>query len=620
MEIGEKVTTLNNQIQVYNNSCQQIPSSGPLNTGTFPIEVTLLEHNQHFNIYQHTCTLSQLQSIIGKTAQDVGYIPACNLKVDFNIQHQVINQEDEDLLTRILSGQSVPGFISNNQDVIVIRYDSSLSNPNGIYEKMYYSQEWGWILWEEYSKSGNSLNNRSHFYRIEDNPLKPLKTSICLPDLKPAPTKTPVPTPSAAPRQVVPCYQQETQIGYGDINGDGKITIQDPSDPTRQPLGDDQLIKNYLTSLFIDPATNKPYAQVKLKRMDVNGDAKVSNRDVITLQRYVQRFENTFPICNNQVYFYRTPPCYQPGTGIGYGDIDGDGYVTTKKAPTEGEFAPAEQAPFTDAVYPLRRTAGFLHDPITHELMSDDPQKIARMNVNNDGTVGNSVDALCIMKYAQGLINNFPVCTETTADDTACLDPGGGPSPEPQLPEDLGSKVPVCSNFGNVNEDHIINQQDLDLIASTIEGKQVLTDERKRFADVNGNGVVDYGDIEIIENYLLGSTALFSVCQPITISNITSQIKNESGSKSIALTWTSSNPGSSRVCIGDSRNSLTQNPTQNCTNETLSLNTTHQVSLPIVSANPLSGQLQTKKIYYYQVYSNNGAGTYKSDIRILRVP
>ncbi|GEM_PF-3409948 len=117
MTIGEKVTVNNNTIAWYNPTCQTVP---PPNQ-PFPIELTLERLDPEF-----------------AAGGDLG-----------------------------------------KQEVIVLKYDSSIGNPNGIYERFYYSREWGWILWEEYDKATNNKRNTSTFNRITNTFLRPLLSAAC---------------------------------------------------------------------------------------------------------------------------------------------------------------------------------------------------------------------------------------------------------------------------------------------------------------------------------------------------------------------------------------------------------------------------------------------------------
>lgn len=135
MNIGDKITVSDNIIQWYGPTC------APLTNGPFPIELTM--------------------------------------------ESRVL---DYDL-----------GGALNRQDVIVVKYDPSVGLTTGVYEKYYYSKEWGWVRWEEYDKSTNILRNRRTFNKIMDNPIQPDKTVACTnPVSSPVPSSSPASSPSPA--------------------------------------------------------------------------------------------------------------------------------------------------------------------------------------------------------------------------------------------------------------------------------------------------------------------------------------------------------------------------------------------------------------------------------------
>lgn len=116
MKMGEKNSLSDNIIQWYGPDCK------PLNKGSFPIELTLER-----------------------------YIP----EFDF-------------------------GGDLGKQDTIVVKYDSSPGSTSGIYERLYYTKEWGWVQWEEYDKNNGSLpRNKSVFNKILSDPIKPDKSVAC---------------------------------------------------------------------------------------------------------------------------------------------------------------------------------------------------------------------------------------------------------------------------------------------------------------------------------------------------------------------------------------------------------------------------------------------------------
>lgn len=65
------------------------------------------------------------------------------------------------------------------QDVIVLKYDSSVDLSDGLYERYYFSKQWGWIRWEEYDKKTGDLRNRRTFNKIVQ-PIAPNSNLSCL--------------------------------------------------------------------------------------------------------------------------------------------------------------------------------------------------------------------------------------------------------------------------------------------------------------------------------------------------------------------------------------------------------------------------------------------------------
>lgn len=115
MKVGEKVTTMNNIIEWFDPDCALTERKN------FPIEMTLEKHDATYDI-----------------GGDLGI-----------------------------------------QDIIVMKYDSSVGFNLGLYEKYYYSKEWGLVRWEEYAKRTDSLRNRRTFNKIT-NPIAPNISLSCI--------------------------------------------------------------------------------------------------------------------------------------------------------------------------------------------------------------------------------------------------------------------------------------------------------------------------------------------------------------------------------------------------------------------------------------------------------
>ena len=59
---------------------------------------------------------------------------------------------------------------------------------------------------------------------------------------------------------------------------------------------------------------------------------------------------------------------------------------------------------------------------------------------------------------------------------------------------------------GDLNGDGVVDQKDLDLLDRFLAGEITLTEEQKKFADTNGDGVVDDKDRDTLEQYINGET------------------------------------------------------------------------------------------------------------------
>ena len=57
-------------------------------------------------------------------------------------------------------------------------------------------------------------------------------------------------------------------------------------------------------------------------------------------------------------------------------------------------------------------------------------------------------------------------------------------------------------HYGDINQDEIINRRDLEFIKLLIDSKQVFTDDQKKLADYDKNGIVNETDIESVRKYL----------------------------------------------------------------------------------------------------------------------
>ena len=104
-------------------------------------------------------------------------------------------------------------------------------------------------------------------------------------------------------------------------------------------------------------------------RIEVKEDAKLKPEE--------------YQLMESQQKKIRLPPCFAPD-GLGYGDIDGDGYVTDDDAQLVSDYT-VGNVTLTDA-------------------------QLIRADVNNDGDV-TITDAMMIARYAAGLEDSFTVCS-----------------------------------------------------------------------------------------------------------------------------------------------------------------------------------------------------------------
>ena len=77
----------------------------------------------------------------------------------------------------------------------------------------------------------------------------------------------------------------------------------------------------------------------------------------------------------------------------------------------------------------------------------------------------------------------------------------GGPSAPGYFTRKYTESGPI---LGDVNEDKVIDQADVEFLREAIVGKRTLSDSQKYAADVNGDGDANIGDVIAIRQYLVG--------------------------------------------------------------------------------------------------------------------
>lgn len=78
-----------------------------------------------------------------------------------------------------------------------------------------------------------------------------------------------------------------------------------------------------------------------------------------------------------------------------------------------------------------------------------------------------------------------------------------------------GAKKSPCGGVGDPNMDGWVSQADIALTQQFIMGTITPTAEQFRRADVNGDGMVNMGDVIRMERYLLGLDSTFPVCSQV---------------------------------------------------------------------------------------------------------
>ncbi len=154
-----------------------------------------------------------------------------------------------------------------------------------------------------------------------------------------------------------------------------------------------------------------------------------------------------------------------------YGDVDGDGQVTSY-----------------DAALVMQYLSG--------EITFTDIQKKAA-DVNGDGQV-TSYDAALIGQYINGTINKFPAEVNSNVTSPAGVN--------------LINPVSVSKKlfkYGDVDGDGQVTQFDAALVMQHVAGLSQLTPQQLIVADVDGDGQVTLVDASLITRYAIGEISRF---------------------------------------------------------------------------------------------------------------
>lgn len=199
---------------------------------------------------------------------------------------------------------------------------------------------------------------------------------------------------------------------------------------------------------------------------------------VITVNLTQERVESTISIGTIDLILQeigKIPPCglVLGGVDIVFGDVNLDGYISKADSQLILEYVVGKQT-------------------LTWE-------QLKRADVDGDKDI-DSVDAMFILQYAQGLRKTFPVCEVKEI----------VPQPLPQPP--ITRRVPPCGSFGDIDKDGFVTDKDSNLVLSHVVGDVELTEDQKKRADVDNDGKITSVDALFISQYIKGLKDTFLVC------------------------------------------------------------------------------------------------------------
>ncbi|HDZ54494.1 MAG TPA: hypothetical protein ENI19_02480 [Candidatus Nealsonbacteria bacterium] len=210
---------------------------------------------------------------------------------------------------------------------------------------------------------------------------------------------------------------------------------------------------------------------------------KISGQEeqkVITVNLTQEKVESTMSIGTIRPIIReigKIPPCGLSlgGVDIVFGDINLDGYISKADSQLILEYVVGKQT-------------------LTWE-------QLKRADVDGNKDI-DSVDAMFILQYAQGLRKTFPVC------EVKEIVPQPLPLPQPPITR----RVPPCGSFGDVDKDGFVTDKDSNLVLSHVVGDVELTEDQKKRADVDNDGKITSVDALFISQYIKGLKDTFPVC------------------------------------------------------------------------------------------------------------
>ena len=293
---------------------------------------------------------------------------------------------------------------------------------------------------------------------------------------------------------------------WGDINGDGEITVHDAS-----------AILRYRSSLITLSAEEFALA-------DVNGDGKLTRADYYTILHHIIGSEEYYSNVSKPSTFLR------PKTVYYIGDADGDGVITRYDLDVIEKFLAGKLEITGDQYIAADIDSDQNVTESDRELLKnylngkDKTSDVLHWfkslpvhgDVNNDGIVS-TADCDVLEKYLGGDTDAIPQEILDRADvngdgkvdatDLLIIDEFAYNYPT-AYPVELPIYVPRETQYiiGDANGDGVIDERDLDAIDDHISGKTPLPEDRIPAADIDSDGEVTEKDRDRLDKFLNGDT------------------------------------------------------------------------------------------------------------------
>ena len=291
---------------------------------------------------------------------------------------------------------------------------------------------------------------------------------------------------------------------WGDINGDGEITVHDAS-----------AVLRYRSSLIT--LSDEEFALA-----DVNGDGKLTRADYYTILHHIIGSEEYYTNVSKPSTFLR------PKTVYYIGDADGDGVITRYDLDVIDKFLAGTMEITGDQYIAADIDSDQKVTESDRELLKnylngkDKTSDVLHWfkslpvhgDVNNDGIVS-TADVDVLADYLEGDTDAIPEDILDRADvngdgkvdatDLLIIDEFAYNYPT-AYPVELPIYVPRETQYiiGDANGDGVIDERDLNAIDDHISGKTPLPEERIPAADIDGDGEVTDKDRDRLDKFLNG--------------------------------------------------------------------------------------------------------------------